>query len=140
MKPMSIFLIEDDQDMVEDIPALLAPYGMQVDCLLFAAGTKTSVLTDRLKSRSYGCVVLDVRMPPPTGMTVEETEGGRLTGVLVCREIRKELHTTPILVFTAVSDPDVHQKIREAGANFILAKPAYPDQLAEAIKQLARSS
>ena len=84
--------------------------------------------------------MLYLRMPPPAEMTVEETEGGRVTGVIVCREIRKQLPTTPILVFTAVSDPDVHQEIRTAGANSILAKPAYPDQLAEAIKQLVRSS
>jgi CheY-like chemotaxis protein len=142
MKPVTtILLIEDDKDMVEDVPPLMSQpqYGIEVDTILVTPEMDIGTLRNKIKAKPYDCLVLDIRMPPCVGMTNDETEGGRITGVLLCRQIRKILPTTPILVFTAVSDPDVQRAILHEGANRILDKPAQPDQLAEKIRQIVRS-
>lgn len=138
MKTIRVLLVEDDKDMVEDIPAILKPYGIDVDCLLVVSEMQASELQARLTATVYDCLVLDMRMPPLANMTNDETEGGRLTGVLFCREIRRQAPALPILVFTAVSDKDARQAMSNEGANAFLSKPAYPDPLAESIRRLVR--
>jgi CheY-like chemotaxis protein len=139
MMTIKILLIEDDKDMIEDLRHLMSQYDIDVDYFLITPGMKISMLRKKIKSKPYDCLVLDIRMPTTAGMTNDETEGGRRTGVLLCHQIRKVLPTTPILVFTAVSDPDVQQAILKEGASRIINKPEQPDLLAEWIKKLVRS-
>jgi two-component system, OmpR family, response regulator len=138
MKAIHVLLVEDDRDMLEDVPAILAPYEIEVDSLPVVPDMQIGELAAKLKARPYDCAILDIRMPPAANMTSDETEGGRLTGVLYCREIRKQQPTLPILVLTAVSDKDAREAMSQEGASVFVNKPVHPNPLAESIRRLVQ--
>jgi CheY-like chemotaxis protein len=128
---IKVLLVEDDREMMEDLPLLLGTYGLDVR----VAPCESALLASREDPPQ--CILLDLKMPPPADMTDDETDSGRLTGVVLCRRIRAELPKVPILVFTSVSDEKAHREVRAAGANQILVKPQYPDEMVQQIRRLA---
>jgi CheY-like chemotaxis protein len=63
---------------------------------------------------------------------------GRLTGVLLCKRLRLAQPSIPIVVVTSLSDPKAHFIIKIAGANDIIEKPAYPDDIVHRLQRLLR--
>lgn len=89
-------------------------------------------------------IVLDIIMP--TGEQIEETDGGRRTGLKVHEKIRRQLGLTiPIVFLTVVDDPGVEreiinlEKLLGVNAYALLIKPVLPTELLEKVKSLLGS-
>lgn len=69
-------------------------------------------------------ILLDVMMP-------------KMSGFEVCQHLRADpkLKGTPIIIFTAMADPDLKTKGHEAGANLSIPKPFNPTQIIVLIKK-----
>lgn len=123
MKPRVLF-IEDEKFLVEQlqialtdyqiIPAWSAPKGMEL-----------------IQEMDFDAILLDIMMPPTGDMDPELVGYGRSTGVELCRRIRALRPKLPIIVLSVVRDLGILNKIREAGANEIVNKPALPSRINE---------
>ena len=67
---------------------------------------------DMLRSRRYGLVLLDLRMPT-------------LSGEQVCKRIRDELelHDLPVVAYTAHGMPEERERMLASGFSALLIKP-----------------
>ena len=135
MKQLRVLLVEDDLDLIEDLPRTLATY--DINCV---ATSDSNEAVMRVQEGSHDCVILDLKMPYPEDMTDDETKGGRLTGLVVCRRIRRFDAKTPILVVTSITDPAVHADVLRAGVNKVLCKPVFPDEIVNAIRAMTRGA
>ncbi len=61
-----------------------------------------------------------------------------MDGLEVCRRLRADpdLRSTPIILLTAIENPELSAQAREAGATLIMRKPFGPQIVVEQIKQL----
>ena len=94
-------------------------------CTLMLKNLKYNVLaTDdprdalRLMSTAVDCVLTDLHMP--------NIDGAELT-----RRVRREYPNVPILVLTADITPEARKECLAAGANTMLHKPLFSEQLAK---------
>ena len=71
---------------------------------------------DKIRSRHYDLIVLDVMMP-------------KLNGLEVCEEIRREGLKTPVLFLTVKGDPEDRVRGLEAGGDDYLPKPFHLKEL-----------
>jgi two-component system response regulator MprA len=131
MNRKRVLIIEDDPDLIEDLPRAFQAYELDA-----VGESDLGKAVAQAGSGDFDCVILDLRMPPAFDMTDEETKGGRLTGVVVCRRLRAVNPTIPVLVYTIASDPEDHKLAMQAGANSIMIKPCFTDQLVQAIRLL----
>jgi CheY-like chemotaxis protein len=88
-------------------------------------------------------VILDVIMP--TGKNIQDTNGGRRTGLKVHEIIRKELRLMmPIIFLTVVDDPTAEREInnleKSQGINncALLVKPVLPTELLEKVTTMLK--
>ncbi len=117
---MRILLIEDEIKTLQSIRQGLDEYGWTVN-------TASDGLTGlRLAQQNdYDVVVSDITMP---GMS----------GLELCRQLRAEGHSMPILLLTALNQTDDKVTGLDAGADDYLAKPFEFKELLARIKALAR--
>jgi DNA-binding response OmpR family regulator len=78
-----------------------------------------------LQREPYDLLVLDLMMEPEDGLSV-------------CRRLRAEGHTLPILMLTAKGDPVDRMIGLETGADDYLAKPFLPGELVARVRALLR--
>lgn len=81
----------------------------------------------KAKTSNFDLVMTDINMPGMDGITM-------------CSEIRKlpSYRTTPILMLTTESTPEMKQKGKMAGATGWLVKPFNPEKLISTIKKVIR--
>ncbi|MBX3117922.1 MAG: response regulator transcription factor [Fimbriimonadaceae bacterium] len=117
---MRILAIEDDEVIAERLRHTLEKEGFTVD-LAFDGVEGLRMAT----GRAYQLIVLDVMMP-------------KMDGVEVCRELRSQRATVPILMLTARDQ--VGDKVRglDSGADDYLAKPFDFAELLARIRALVR--
>lgn len=76
-----------------------------------------------LKDEEVDLAIFDLMMPGMNG--VEAVEIIRKGG----------LSSAPIIAFTAVDDPELHERAIKAGCNSVLTKPCSTDRLVKEIKK-----
>ncbi len=76
------------------------------------------------KAQRPDIILVDVMMP-------------KMSGFEVCQHLRADprLRGTPIIIITAIADPDLKAKGLEAGANLAIPKPFNPTQIIVLIKK-----
>jgi two-component system, OmpR family, copper resistance phosphate regulon response regulator CusR len=117
---MKVLLIEDEQKTAQSIQLWLEEAGIQVD---YAADGFSG---QRLGTRNtYDVIVTDVILP-------------QINGVDLCRFFREEGIQTPILVLSALSQPEDKVNGLNAGADDYLAKPFDFHELLARINALTR--
>lgn len=117
---MRILLIEDEFKTLQSLRQGLEEHGWTVNTAIDGLlGLRLAVQSD------YDVIVSDITMP---GMT----------GLELCRQIRQQGLTTPILLLTALSDTDDKVIGLDAGADDYLAKPFELKELLARIKALSR--
>ncbi len=102
---MHILLVEDHVDLAKSVEGYLAHLGHTV----VTAGDGLSAIDQAMKV-SFDAVVLDRKLP-------------HLDGASVCRRLRSESRTLPILMLTALDTLDDKLAGFEAGADDYLIKP-----------------
>jgi DNA-binding response OmpR family regulator len=117
---MRILIVEDDGAAAAVLARGLREHAYAVDIASDGIGAlEQSALSD------YDLIVLDLLLP-------------RIDGLDVCRRLRSDGVTTPILVLTALGEPDQRVNGLDAGADDYLAKPYHFPELLARIRALLR--
>ena len=114
-----IMVVDDDQDLAEMLGIVLNSSGFEVDLI-----NRGDEVMDLFRAQTPDLVLLDVMLP---GMT----------GIDVCREIRKE-SMVPIVMLTAKGDTHDVVLGLEAGADDYMVKPFNNSELVARIKTRLR--
>lgn len=117
---MRLLLIEDEKELTKTLKKGLKEAGYNVDVAYDGESGVAMAI-----SGQYDCIILDLRLPKKDGLEV-------------CKEIRRNKITVPILMLTVVDAVDVKVKCLEAGADDYLTKPFSYSELLARIKALIR--
>ena len=115
-----ILVVEDDPHLSAGVVENLRAEGYEVD----AVGDGRRAL-EALAGRPYGLVLLDVMLP-------------ELDGFTVCRTLREQGNSTPVLFLTARGDPADRVRGLEAGGDDYLAKPFHLKELLLRVRAILR--
>lgn len=102
---MHILIVEDDERILGFLKRGLEGERHTVDIAL-----NGEVGLGLAQSHPYGVILLDVYLP---GMS----------GLEICKALRRRQQMTPVLMMTARDSPDVQQEAIQAGVNDYLSKP-----------------
>lgn len=119
---MNILVIEDDPTVRTLVRAVLEKNGNQVAQVETAAEGE-----ERAFSREYDIIILDLGLPDGNGFEI-------------CKNIRDEDITTPVLILSAEQETDVKIKCLKVGADDYLTKPFNPEELMARIEAITRRS
>ena len=118
--PVRVLIVEDDPELAGLLCDGLREHRIDPTLAMsFADGREQAAAGD------YDVLVLDVRLP-----------GG--TGFELCRELRRNDVTTPVLMLTALDAVDDRVRGLEVGADDYLTKPFAFQELVARLKALAR--
>lgn len=119
---MRFLVIEDDMTLGAQVSRALEEQGYLVD--LTASGQEGQ---EKAESDSYDGVILDIMLPDHDGLQI-------------CRNLREQKNSTPILLLSALST--TVQKVAgfEAGANDYLTKPFDMEELIARVRAMLRRS
>jgi two-component system OmpR family response regulator len=113
-----ILIVDDNQDMVDMLKALLRDSGWEVGGARTAAQART-----RIDGEHMDVIILDSRLPDGNG-------------VELCRELRARSPNLPIIFLTGATLPSDLNNAAEAGCSAYLVKPCSIDELTQVINQL----
>ena len=117
---MNILLLEDDFKMSQEIQQYLQ--SQSYDCDVVYDGL---VFLKQQKLKEYQLYILDINVPS-------------LNGIEICKKIREENKTTPILMLTAYSAIEDKVEALNYGADDYLVKPFHFEELNARLKALFR--
>ncbi|SEL08455.1 two component transcriptional regulator, winged helix family [Pseudoxanthomonas sp. GM95] len=110
-RPQRILIVDDDLELRDMLRRYLTEHGFEVQALASA-----NKLDERLRREPFDALVLDLMMPGEDGLSI-------------CRRLRSEGSTIPILMLTARGAAIDRIIGLEMGADDYLAKPFDPREL-----------
>ena len=115
--PNKVMILDDDQDWLCALPALLKPWGFKVTTL-----ANPQQFWTVLKAVTPDALVLDVNMP-------------QINGFELCQLLRNDPYwrQLPVLFLSALTDPSSQSQAFKAGADDYLCKPVRGGELAHRI-------
>jgi CheY-like chemotaxis protein len=118
---MRILVVEDADSIRRMIEALVQARGYAVTAVANGAKAIDTVLTQK-----FDLVLLDLMLP------------GQYDGFDVCKRLKADPTTrnTPVVIISALDDPDSRRKAAEAGASAYYTKPFSPIALLKEIERL----
>ena len=121
---MRILIVEDSDSIRYMIETLVSARGHEVEAVSTGAKGIQAAL-----ARRPDAVLLDLHM------------AGSFDGFDVCKKLRESDHTktVPIIVISALTDPESKKRALEAGANAYYTKPFSPTALLKELESLPRS-
>jgi DNA-binding response OmpR family regulator len=119
---MKILLVEDEQKLAEAIKRGLELEGYAVDIV---GDGKKALTRVSLHRDDYDAIVLDLMLPS-------------MDGHELCKQIRANEITTPVLILTARAETDTKVNLLLSGADDYLVKPFSFAELSARIKALLR--
>ncbi len=119
MLDMRALLVDDDRDLARLLQDYLGPHGVELEHVETGA-----IALDRLDSRAYDVVLLDVMLPGADGFEV-------------CRRIRRK-HEVPIVMLTARGEDTDRIVGLELGADDYVPKPFNPRELLARVRAVMR--
>ena len=111
----TVFIVDDDEDMVRSLESLLRSLGYRVEAFTSAQG-----FLDRVAGRVFGCLLLDVRLPGVSGLEIQ-------------RRLAEARNAIPIIFLTGHGDIEMAVAAMKAGAIEFLPKPFREQQLIDAV-------
>jgi FixJ family two-component response regulator len=114
-KPV-VYIVDDDDSLRKALTRLLRAAGYEVRAY---ASVGDFAISDRDNRR--GCVLLDVRMPGPSGLDLQEA-------------LAKEEEPLPVIFLTAYGDVPTSVRAMRAGAVDFLTKPVKREVLLSAVR------
>jgi len=117
-----ILCVDDDKDSCELITFMLKASS---DLDVSSVHTATDAVS-LIASQTFDLYILDYRLPG-------------LTGIELCRLIRKSDSDTPIVFFTAMAYEKDRKSAMEAGANVYLVKPNDIEIFTDTIEKLLKA-
>jgi CheY-like chemotaxis protein len=113
-----ILVIDDDVTALDIVDLLFEDRGYEV--VRRADGVSA---LECVEGAEPDIILIDLMMP-------------RMNGQECVRELRKRGVDVPIVAFTALDDPEVHQDAMDAGCNLVLTKPCKSKELVRQIEGL----
>ena len=122
---MRILVVEDADSIRRMIEALVQARGHEVTAVANGAKAIDTVLTQK-----FELILLDLMLP------------GQYDGFEVCRRLKADpaSRNTPIVIISALDDPDSRRRAAEAGASAYYTKPFSPIALLKEIERLRGQS
>ena len=120
-KQRKILIIDDDVTALDIVDFLFEEKGFEV--VRRADGISAIENIDDVEP---DIILIDLMMP-------------KMNGQETVRQLRKKGVTVPVVAFTALDDPDVHQEAIDAGCNLVLTKPCKPNILVQHIQNLLKN-
>ena len=121
MAPRKILIIDDDVTALDIVDFLFEDKGFEV--VRRADGISALDCVDEV---SPDVILIDLMMP-------------RMNGQECIKELRAKGISIPIIAFTALDDPEVHQEALDAGGDLVLTKPCKPAVLFNHVETLLTS-
>ncbi len=115
-------VVDDDQNMLDYLSALLDSVGLATETYLSAA----AYLEDP-KADQPGCVVVDVRMPGMSGLDLQKA-------------LKAEEILLPVIIMTGHADVDMAISAMKDGAFDFIQKPINDQKMLECIQRAVESS
>ena len=114
-----VLCIDDDRLLLGLVKDVIETHGFEA--LTAADGASGLALA---KAQHPDVILVDVMMP-------------KMSGFEVCQHLRADpkLRGTPIIIITAMADPELKAKGLQAGANLAIPKPFNPTQIIVLIKK-----
>jgi DNA-binding response OmpR family regulator len=119
---MRILIVEDEEKLAQATKKGLELKGFTVDWIADGDKARTRMMLYR---EEYDLVLLDLMLPGVDGATI-------------CRDVRAEGVTTPIIILTARDETDNKIALLNAGADDYLAKPFSFEELVARINAILR--
>jgi DNA-binding response OmpR family regulator len=119
---MRILIVEDEAKLAEALKKGLELKGFTVDWLDDSEKARTRILLYR---EEYDIILLDLMLPGIDGATI-------------CRDVRAEGVTTPIIMLTARDETEYKVALLNAGADDYIAKPFSFDELVARMNAIMR--
>ncbi len=116
---MTILCVDDDPATTELIALLLKPYGFQV-----LTTTQPQEVVPLILKHPLQAIVLDLMMP-------------EMDGCQVCQAVR-QVSNIPILILSALNDPQTIAAALDSGADDYLTKPVAGNILAAHLSRLIK--
>lgn len=116
-----ILVVDDDNRILKLLKKFLSQEGF-----LVSTSTSTNEAVELLANFNYDLIILDVMMP-------------EITGLEFVAKIKESGNVMPIVMLTALSEPEDRIKGLESGANDYLTKPFEPRELLLRINNLINS-
>jgi CheY-like chemotaxis protein len=120
MAGKKILIIDDDMTALDIVDFLFEEKGYNV---VRRADGITAL--ECVEQEQPDIILIDLMMP-------------RMSGQEAVRQIRAKGIRVPIVVFTAVDDPEVHHEALEAGSDVVITKPCKPDALVKSVEKLLK--
>jgi two-component system response regulator FixJ len=105
MEEISVYLVEDDANVRRSLEFMLRTHGVR--CRGFANGEEFLAAADRLGA---GCILLDLRLPGVSGLTV-------------LAELARRGNRSPVIAMTGTRNAEEAERARALGAIDVLDKP-----------------
>jgi len=115
-----ILIVDDDVTALDIVDFLFEEKGFEV-----VRRADGSSAVSSIEDVSPDIILVDLMMP-------------KMNGQETVRQIRKKGVAVPIVAFTALDDPDIHQEALDAGCNLVLTKPCKPAVLVQHIQNLLK--
>ncbi|MDP3963816.1 MAG: two-component system response regulator RppA [bacterium] len=119
---MKILLVEDEEKLAKSLQRGLEQDGYTVDCVFDGETAQKRI---ELHHEDYDLVILDLMLPKRNGLDI-------------CRSIRSQNITIPVLILTARDGLEDRVGGLECGADDYLIKPFSFDELSARIRALLR--
>ncbi len=119
-EPPRILIADDEAELRQLLQRFFTEHGMTVRTVVDAAGAHRLLARER-----FDVLVLDVMMPGEDGLSL-------------CRRLRAQGETVPILMLTARGQPLDRVGGLEAGADDYLPKPFHPQELLARVQAMVR--
>jgi two-component system alkaline phosphatase synthesis response regulator PhoP len=116
-----ILVIDDDPGVQTAVRRTLEPAGYDI-----VAATNGADAMDIFRVVNPALIILDLRLPGKSGQEL-------------CREIREETASIPIIVLSALSDQVERILLLELGADDYITKPFSPRELLARVRAAMRS-
>jgi DNA-binding response OmpR family regulator len=119
---MRILIVEDNEKLSHSLKKGLEQEGYAVDCLFDGESAQVRI---EANYEDYDLIILDIMLP-------------KRDGIQVCRDIRKQNITTPVLILTAKDTTDDKIIGLDSGADDYLVKPFSFEELLARMRALLR--
>ena len=119
---MRILIVEDEEKLAEPLKKGLEFKGFTVDYLQDSEKARTRIMLYR---NEYDLILLDLMMPGVDGATI-------------CRDVRAEGVTTPIIMLTARDEINMKVELLNLGADDYIVKPYAIDEVVARMNAILR--